>query len=418
MRILVYPHDLALGGSQINAIELARAVADLGHEVTVFGRPGPLVERITAMGLDFVPSPRPRRRPSPTVTACLASVVRSRDIDVVHGYEWPPILEAWLAARRTGRVAVGTVMSMAVADFLPRTVPLLVGTRQIAEVERQAGRTAVDVLEPPVDLSTNHPELGLDTRSFRLAHGIAPEETLVVVVSRLAQELKKEGLVTAATVVGELAAERDVRLMIVGDGPARGELETLAATLAAGAPRPPVVLTGEMGDPRLAYAAADVALGMGSSALRAMAFGTPVIVQGEEGFWRTLRPDTLDQFLWTGWYGVGPGQESGADALRAEILPLLLDPGLRARLGAFSADVVRGRFSLGHAAQRQVQQYSSALQTGPRPGDPWEVVRSGGRFVGYTGRRLAERLRGQVRTDDFNARPVAARARTEIVEHA
>ena len=40
MRIVVYPHRLEIGGSQINAIELAAAVRDLGHEVIVFGQPG------------------------------------------------------------------------------------------------------------------------------------------------------------------------------------------------------------------------------------------------------------------------------------------------------------------------------------------------------------------------------------------
>ncbi len=37
MRILVYPHDLGIGGSQINAIEMAERVQRSGHEVIVFG---------------------------------------------------------------------------------------------------------------------------------------------------------------------------------------------------------------------------------------------------------------------------------------------------------------------------------------------------------------------------------------------
>ena len=32
VRILVYPHELALGGSHVNAFELAGAVRDLRHE--------------------------------------------------------------------------------------------------------------------------------------------------------------------------------------------------------------------------------------------------------------------------------------------------------------------------------------------------------------------------------------------------
>src|SRR5205807_398251 len=35
MRIIVYPHAMEIGGSQLNAIQLAGAVRDRGHEVVV-----------------------------------------------------------------------------------------------------------------------------------------------------------------------------------------------------------------------------------------------------------------------------------------------------------------------------------------------------------------------------------------------
>ncbi len=50
-------------------------------------------------------------------------------------------------------------MSMAVAPFIPRTMPLVVGTRQIEAAERQFGRERVVTIEPPVDLDLNSPDL-------------------------------------------------------------------------------------------------------------------------------------------------------------------------------------------------------------------------------------------------------------------
>jgi hypothetical protein len=35
LRVLVYAHDLSIGGSQINAIDLAAGVAAAGHQVFV-----------------------------------------------------------------------------------------------------------------------------------------------------------------------------------------------------------------------------------------------------------------------------------------------------------------------------------------------------------------------------------------------
>ena len=96
----------------------------------------------------------------------------------------------------------------------------------------------------------------------------------------------------------------------------------------ARAGRPVVLLAGELRDPRAAYAAADVCLGMGGSALRAMAFAKPLVVQGEGGFWELLTPDTVDRFLWTGWYGVGDDPARGAAVLADILRPLLAETGV------------------------------------------------------------------------------------------
>ena len=145
---------------------------------------------------------------------------------------------------------------------------------------------------------------------------------LAVVVCRLARELKLEGLLTACRVVGQLAAEgTDIRLAIVGDGPARLVVEEEAAKANALGTNPPAIhLVGEMVDPRPAYAAADIMLGMGGSALRGMAFGKPLIVQGEAGFWKLCDEESAPSFLAGGWYGLGDGAPGDA-RLRAALGP-------------------------------------------------------------------------------------------------
>ena len=127
MKILVYPHDLGMGGSQTNAIELAGELVRLGVECTVFGRPGTLNARIEELGLPFIESVDHGRRPSPGVVRQLRDLVEKGGFDLVHGYEWPPTLEAALAVRGLpGTAVVSTVMSMAVAPFIPSWVPLVV----------------------------------------------------------------------------------------------------------------------------------------------------------------------------------------------------------------------------------------------------------------------------------------------------
>lgn len=74
MCLLVYPHDLSIGGSQINAIDLAAGVAEAGHDVVVYGVPGPLTDYIEQRGLRFLPARRLGCRPAPSRIAQLAAI--------------------------------------------------------------------------------------------------------------------------------------------------------------------------------------------------------------------------------------------------------------------------------------------------------------------------------------------------------
>ncbi len=410
MRIVVCPHTLELGGSQLNAIELAAAVRDRGHETIVFAQAGRLAERIDELGLELVPTPRPRGRPSARVMTALAELVRSRRADVVHGFEWTTVLEAYWGPRaRSGTPTVATVMSMAVAPFIPRDLPLIVGTEQIAAAERRAGRTEVDVIEPPVDVDDNAPGV-VDPEPLRRAVGIDPEALTIVAVSRLAAELKLEGLETAIDAVSALAADRAVQLVIVGDGPARATLEERAAVANRRAGRRIAILTGELLDPRPAYAAADVCLGMGGSALRAMAFAKPLIVQGEMGFWQLLTEESKGRFLADGWYGVGSDRDAGLENLLRELGTVVDDAGRRAKLGSQARDLVVQRFALGRAADRQVQMYARLVASGPI-GRRQRLVDGGHSAGGLLAHRVRRRVAatiGRDTADDFNARPVVA----------
>jgi glycosyltransferase involved in cell wall biosynthesis len=404
MRILVYPHAMEIGGSQLNAVQLAGAVRDRGHEVIVLSEPGPLVAKVEALGLEHIPIPLRRRQPSPEVLAKLVRTVQSRQIDVVHGYEWPPVIEAFFGpGLRLRTPVVGTVMSMSVVPFFPRTVPLVVGTEAIRSAALAAGHHRVTLLEPPVDTDTDNPSVS--GAAFRVEHGIEPDAVLVAMVCRLVPELKLEGLLAACDAVGSLAAAgHNVQLVLVGDGRSRGEIAERAAKANALAGRTVVRLTGEVSDPRPAYAAADVIVGQGGSALRGMAFGKPLVVVGEQGFSSLLTQDTAPLFLQQGWYGLGGG---GVPELQGHLERLLSSPDTRSSLGAFARDLVVERFALKRAAGVQEHEYVSALNSRPAAASvAVELVRSGSGVFASKVRTKYQRWRGTVATDDANARPI------------
>ncbi len=367
MRILVYPHATGIGGSQLNAVELAGAVRDLGHDVLVVSRTGPLTETIGRLGLPHVLlDDKAYRRPSPRAAAQLTELARTRRRDVVHGYEWPPGIEAFAGPRlRSGVPAVCSIMSMSVAPFLPRTIPLIVGTGQIRARAVRAGHKDVTLLEPPVDCRLNAPGApGSDPVPFTRAYRRADDLPLVVIVSRLAAELKLEGLLAACDAAGELAASGTaLQLVIVGDGQARPLVERAAAEANARAGQAVVTLAGLKTDPRPAYAAADIVVGMGGSALRAMAFAKPVVVQGEHGFCELVTPRTAPLFGQQGFFGLGPpghGRPQAAARLAGILRGLLGDAGQRAELGQYGRSLVVARYSLDHAARTQLAVYERA----------------------------------------------------------
>jgi glycosyltransferase involved in cell wall biosynthesis len=407
LKVLVYPHALEIGGSQLNAIEIAAAVRDLGHEVLVVSEPGPLVETMRRLGLSHVQlDTRAKHRPSPHAAAQLVRLARQHGIDVVHGYEWPPAVEAfagpWL---RLGLPVVFTVNSDYVAPFLPRTVPLVVCTDDSRIRAEKAGHGAVTVIETPVDVRTNAPDY--DPGTFRSGLGFRAGLPLVAMICRLATELKLEGLLAACDAVAELAVSGvPLQLAIVGDGPARPLIEQAAAAANARAGHRIVALAGQLADPRPAYAAADVVLGMGGSALRGLAFGKPLVVQGERGFWELLTPESAPRFYGRAWYGLGAegdGRAAGARRLASILRALLDDPAARDRLGRFGRSVVVQRFSLERAAVMQEGVYLDAIAAS-RPSAldlTTDAARTGiGVFRHKTARKW-QRWRGTCLVDDF-----------------
>lgn len=410
MKILIYPHDMNMGGSQLNAIELASAVKQLGHEVIIAGQRGSLCEKVAELGLEFIELPTPGRRPSLSVIKALKRIIVQHDIEFVHGYEWPPSLEAELACLNSPATAVSTVLSMSVAPFIPTSMPLLVGTEQIAELERGFGRDMVDLMEPPVDTQLNRPDLKLPVQEKSQLWGIAEDGLTLAMISRLAYEMKLEGILRAIEVIGDYQGTETVQLVIAGSGPANSEVAEAAMKVNNRTGQLRVILTGELEDPRWLYQRADVVLGMGSSILRAMAFSKPCVVQGESGFWKVVDGTSLPDFLFGGWYGVGNGNEEGPWVLEAQLHPLLANGSLRQKLGQFARSVVVERFSLEASGASQEQFYTRVLEQGQGQSKGQGEKKLGAqhavataRFARYKFQRLAARLRGTVAADDFNS---------------
>lgn len=387
MRLIVGLHHLELGGSQLNALDLAVSMRDYGHEVAVFGnytdRPGPVADLVRDAGLPLIAERHPAERLArtmparPALSRALARAAREFRADLLHVYEFSVALDAFYGTHlRRGLPVVTTIYGMRVPRWMPRYGEIVVGTQQIVD-QAAAFRARPTLIEPPVNTDTDDPA-AVDGREFRARHGIADDEVLLVVVSRLEPDMKAEGILRTVRAVGLLDDPR-LRFVVVGDGPSYADVAAEAARVNAAAGRPVVVMAGAMEDPRTAYAGADLMVGMGGSALRSLAFGQPLVVVGIKGFFLSATPETVEHFLREGFYGVGTGDVDPAP-LAADLRKLLDDPGRRAELGRWGRQLVLDRFSLKIAAQTLDGVYKRALA---HPATPTRRLTEGARVAGH-----------------------------------
>ncbi|GAA1969382.1 hypothetical protein GCM10009798_32450 [Nocardioides panacihumi] len=357
---------LQLGGCQINAVDLARELRRLGHDVSLFAVADDSVELTIlpyaeAAGFSVVTLPvRPGLRDSAREIAALAD---ARDADVVH------VFAPWLArplgvaaAGWSRRAAVETNWNMVNAFWGSPRVPLVVGTGAMRDEAQQRRRAAVHLMEPPVDQETDRPDPAQGA-AFRAQHGVAPDDFLAVVVSRLDREMKAEGILLTIDAL-ERTAGRDLRLAVVGDGDATRMIADAADRANARLGRKAVLLTGALLDPHPAYAAADVVLGMGGAAIRGLAHGKPVVVLGERGFFLPYDVKHVRHFRREGFYGIG-GPLRPADELARLLESLSADDLRRARMARFGLEDVDRRFGLGAATRSLVDIYRAALDAVP-----------------------------------------------------
>lgn len=363
LRILVGLNRLWLAGAEINAVDLAAEFREHGHHVVIVGKEEDdraAVELAKHRGLEVRLLPRGHNR---GLIRPLESIVEEERIQLIHMYYSRLTVAAFLGPyRRWGIPVIRTEYGPGPFRAFYSS-HLIVATEECAEGMRPWFDAPVSVIEPPVD--TDHDRLdAVDVDAFLTCHNIGFRGPRVTVVSRLDRD-KLEGVLRAIDACAALESF-GVTLVIVGGGDALSEVRRAADRVNDRLRRRAVVLTGRLLDPRAAYAAADVVVGMGGSALRGMAFEKPVVTLGANGFALPFEPATAEYFFWHGFYGRGPMYD-----LTAALRRILCDPAFRASLGQFGRRTVESRYSVGVAFGHLEKIYWDTVHARPESSDRW-----------------------------------------------
>jgi len=200
---------------------------------------------------------------------------------------------------------------------------------------------AIDLTEYRRCLSTQEAKrrLGLDPDGLVIGNvgRLSPEKGLAELIEAVAQLEGQPALVQREAGAAQ-PGFRSVHLVLVGDGPQRQELESLAASRGI-ADR--VHLVGYQADPRPWYEAMDVFVsnsrreGLPNVLLEAMALEVPVVATRIAGVPRLIQPEQNGLL-------VEPGDQSG---LTAAIQRMLTDGDLRRRLAQAGLETLQTRYS-------------------------------------------------------------------------
>jgi glycosyltransferase involved in cell wall biosynthesis len=357
-----------VGGAQRQLQALAPLLAAAGHELSIITRrpagapsweriPGAEVHRVSPWGA-------PRRYSLQYTALGAATVMRSR-AQVLHAHDLMSPSTIGLAASTVLRAPlVVKVLSTGVGGDVDRLLGKPAGERRLQllsrrvdafvclsrEIEEELGAHGVEPgrmrrIPNGVDVERFRPAAGDERARTRRSLGLGSDDRVMLYCGRFYEAKRLEVLVDAMTTTPG-------QLLLVGEGPARGALESRVRDLGL---TERVRLLAPMDDVAPLYRAADVYVsasrseGMSGSVLEAMASGLPVVAAQASGM-ADLLADRAGVVL--------PGGEPADFARELSALAAGLD----------------GEAGMGERARRRAVDEFALARTASRLGELYEEV--------------------------------------------
>jgi glycosyltransferase involved in cell wall biosynthesis len=322
-------------------------------------------ERARALRLDYVEIVE-RHSLDRSIWPALVSLVRARQIDIVHGHDYKTNLLAWLLGRKTGAIPLATShgwtghswrerhvyypLDRQVLKRLPRVIAVS------SEVRDTLLRTGADPSRVTVLLN------GIDPSAFRREPhlrdeirgelAVEPRHQVIGAVGRLEPQKRFDLLLEAFA--GLRTEWPNARLVIVGDGSLKDSLLRLTQRLGV---TDVCHFTGHRLDIAALHNAFDVFVqsseyeGTPNAVLEAMAMETPTVAT-DVGGTRELASDGVHALI-------VPCHE--VDALRLAIGKTLVDPDAAARRARAARERIESELSFAQRTRRLEEIYDTLV---------------------------------------------------------
>jgi glycosyltransferase involved in cell wall biosynthesis len=366
--------SLNIGGTETQAVELARRLDPAQYEVTLacLQARGPLAERLKGSSvrlLEFHPKGGMNSPGGIYQLLRMAAFLRRGRFDIVHAHDlWANLLAVPAAWMARVPVILSSQRDLSHLDFYQgRNKKWLRRVQKLSRLVVANAGSIRDGLIADEDFSPDKVRViynGVDMDRFtkvqpdrgRLFPGVTGK--LVAFVGNMHTDVKGHPtlIAAAAEVVRDFP---ETRFLLVGDGAARSDFEAQAASLGIQAN---VLFLGRRDDVPEILACSDVAVlpskaeGLPNAVLEYLAAGLPTVASNVGGNAEVIR-EGVSGLL------VPPGD---AGALSSALLKVLRDPDLARRLGAAGQEHVRTNFSFERMIDQVDQLYTELLE--PRGG--------------------------------------------------
>lgn len=376
LRVHVVIDSMGAGGAELLLADFTAGAEAAGIELSVSflsrREREPALERLRRLGIEPQPI-RVDRLVSAASVRRVRAHLRAVEPDLVHTHLAYSDALGGLAARSLGIPAVSTIHVMrwggdareATRERLIRTLRRRCAARVVVVSEAARQAFLAQTGERPERVVTVHNGVLADPKpgagaAVRAELGIDVGDTVVGMLSVLRGGKGHEQALDALREL--LLRHSRLRLLIAGDGEARGELERAAADLG-----PAVVFAGFRDDAMATLDAVDVLLhpsrfdAFPTALLEAMSARVPVVATAVGGIPEIVRDGETGTLI--------DPDATGAE-VAAGLAPLLDDPSLRARFGAAGRARYEAEFTAADWAQRTRALYDEVLgrARGPRAG--------------------------------------------------
>ncbi len=387
MKILMVLMGLDIGGAETHVVELSKALALRGHDITVVSSGGIFVDELLRAGMRHVKLPLGSRRLVKLLKSYigLRRLLKAEHFDLVHAHARIPAFLCGILHRRMKFPFITT------AHWVFKTGPILNlmtdwGERTIAVSEdiRTYLMDNYGVLHNHITVTIN----GVDTQKFSpdtppgsvvAEFDMQPSAHRVVYVSRMDTDRSAVAHNLIAITPAFCNKYADFELVIVGGGNDFAAVKAEAEACNKKVGRRAVIMTGPRADINLFVAACDVFVGVSRAALEAMAAAKPVIIAGNEGNIGLFSEDKLPLGIATNFCCRGCAIPTDESLMTDIDVVFSIPQEAREALGTYNRSVIERLFSGSRMADDCESAYTDLLSIDRRR--PYDILISG--YYGY-----------------------------------